>query len=186
MVSLASLWLPIVVSAVFAFVASCVIHMALSYHANDLRPLAKEAEIQTALRPFAIPPGDYGLPRAGSMAAMKSPEFADKLAKGPVAFITVVPNGPMAMGGAMAQWFLYQVVVSLFAAYVAAHALATGAHYLAVFRFVGAVAFAGYALALAQNSIWYRRSWATTLRSMFDGLLYALLTGGVFGWLWPR
>jgi hypothetical protein len=24
-----------------------------------------------------------------------------------------------------------------------------------------------------------------TLKSSFDGLVYALLTGGVFAWLWP-
>jgi hypothetical protein len=30
------------------------------------------------------------------------------------------------------------------------------------------------------------RSWIRTLKSMFDGLIYALLTASVFGWLWPR
>ena len=58
--------------------------------------------------------------------------------------------------------------------------------YLTVFRIVGTVTFAGYALALAQYSIWYGRAWSITLKSMFDGLIYALLTGGVFGWLWPQ
>jgi len=55
-----------------------------------------------------------------------------------------------------------------------------------VFRFAGSTAFMGYSLALAQNSIWYRRNWGTTFKSMFDGLVYALLTAGTFGWLWPR
>jgi hypothetical protein len=55
-----------------------------------------------------------------------------------------------------------------------------------VFRIAGTVAFAGYALALAQPSIWYGRSWTATLKSMFDGLIYALLTAGTMGWLWPR
>ena len=65
-------------------------------------------------------------------------------------------------------------------------ALGPGAHYLSVFRFAGTVAFAGYSLGLLQNSIWYKRNWGTTARGMIDGLVYGLLTAGVFGWLWPR
>ena len=29
------------------------------------------------------------------------------------------------------------------------------------------------------------QGWPATFRSMLDGLIYALLTGGAFGWLWP-
>jgi hypothetical protein len=54
-----------------------------------------------------------------------------------------------------------------------------------VFRLTSTVAFAGYALALWQGWIWYSRSIRYTLLSTLDGLIYALLTGGVFGWLWP-
>jgi hypothetical protein len=39
---------------------------------------------------------------------------------------------------------------------------------------------------LLQGSIWAWRRWSTTLKGVFDGLVYALLTAGVFGWLWPR
>ncbi|MCH7490780.1 MAG: hypothetical protein IID05_08795, partial [Gemmatimonadetes bacterium] len=49
----------------------------------------------------------------------------------------------------------------------------------------GTVAFAGYGLALLQGSIWFGRKWGATLRSVFDGLVYALVTAGMFGWLWP-
>ena len=105
--------------------------------------------------------------------------------QGPVVFMTVLPSGPMGMGGSLAGWFLYCVIVGLFAGYLTSRALPAGAPYLAVFRFTATVAFAGYALALWQHTIWYKRSWMTTLRSNVDGLVYALLTGGVFGWLWP-
>lgn len=186
MVSLVSLWLPILLSAVAVFVVSSIIHMALGYHRNDWQRLPKEDEVMAALRPFAIPPGDYAVPYAGSMAAMKTPAYQEKRTSGPVLFMTVFPNGLYGMAAALFGWFAYSLVVSLFAAYVASHALAAGAPYLAVFRFVGTCAFMGYSLALAQWSIWYRRSWSTTLLSMFDGLIYALFTAGVFGWLWPR
>ena len=84
------------------------------------------------------------------------------------------------------MWFVYLLVVSYFAAYIASRALAPGAYYLEVFRFAGATAFIGYAVALWQMSIWYHRSWGTTIRNTIDGLIYGLLTAGVFGWLWPR
>jgi len=126
------------------------------------------------------------MPHAGSMEAHGSPEHKEKMTKGPVIIATVVPNGPPSMAGSLAQWFLYGVLVSVFAAYIAGRALQPGAHYLAVFRFAGCTAFVGYSLALMQNSIWYKKNWATTLKSMFDGLVYGLLTAGTFGWLWPR
>lgn len=185
MVPLTQLWLPILVAAVIVFVVSSIIHMFLTYHKNDVKAVPQEGAVSDALRGFDIPPGDYVIPYAGSSAAMKSPEYQEKLAKGPVLMMTVVPKGPMTMGRSLVQWFVYCVVVGIFAAYVAGRALEPGAEYLAVFRFAGATAFAGYGLALFQNSIWYRRSWGATLRSVFDALIYAAMTGGAMGWLWP-
>ncbi len=75
--------------------------------------------------------------------------------------------------------------MSIFAAYIASRAVDPGADYLAVFRFVGTSAFIGYALALWQDAIWWDRAVSSTLKSTLDGLIYGLLTAGVFGWLWP-
>jgi len=181
-----SLGVPIVLSAGIVFVASSVIHMVLPYHRNDLRKLPKEDEVMDALRRFNISPGDYVVPHAGSPAGMKQPEFVEKMKKGPIVVMTLAPGGPPSMGKSLLLWFLYSLVVSIFAAYIAGRALAPGAHYLEVFRFAGCSAFMAYSLALLQNSIWYKRSWGMTLKTMFDGLLYGLLTAGTFGWLWPR
>ena len=41
-------------------------------------------------------------------------------------------------------------------------------------------------LALWQDSIWYKKKWSTTVKNTIDGLIYGLLTGGTFGWLWPN
>jgi hypothetical protein len=186
MVPLMSLWMPILVSAVIVFVASSIIHMVLPYHRNDLRKVPKEEDVMDALRRFNIPPGDYAVPHAGSPEGMKKPEFVEKMKKGPIVLMTIAAGGPPSMGTSLLLWFLYSVLVSVFAAYVAGRAVAPGAHYLAVFRLVGCTAFMGYSLALLQNSIWYKRNWGTTLKSVFDGLVYGLLTAGTFGWLWPR
>jgi hypothetical protein len=180
------LWLPILLSAVLVFIASSIIHMVLPYHRTDWKKLPAEDDVMAALRPFNIPRGDYFMPCAGSSADMKNPAFLDKLKRGPVVALTVMPPGQTSMAGNLAQWFVFSIVVSVFAAYVAGAALPSGAEYLAVFRFAGTTAFVSYSLALWPLSIWYKRSWMTTMKSTFDGLVYGLLTAGAMGWLWPR
>jgi hypothetical protein len=186
MITIASLWLPILLSAVIVFIASSVIHMGPFWHRSDYPRMPREAEVLSALRPLAIPPGDYLIPRASGMQEMRSREFKDKLNQGPVAVITVMPNPVMSMPRNLVQWFVYVVVVSIFCAYIAGRTLPAGTPYLRVFQIVGATGFIGYALALCQLSIWYRRSWSLTLKAALDGLIYGALTAGTFGWLWPR
>ena len=186
MVPLTSLWVPILLAAVFVFLASSLAHMVLPYHRSDYRKVPNEADVMDALRKFGIPPGDYMMPRPDAPSAMRSPEFVEKMTKGPVAIMTVMPARPPSMAANLAQWFVYCVLVGVFAAYVAGRALPPGAHYLQVFRFAGTTAFAAYSLALWQSSIWYRRAWSTTVKLTIDGLVYAMLTAGTFGWLWPR
>jgi hypothetical protein len=183
MVPVTSLWLPILLSAVLVFVVSSIIHMVLGYHNSDVAAVPGEDQVREALR--QVPPGDYVVPHAGSMAGMKSPEFIEKMTKGPVLILTVRPSGPPSMNQSLMLWFLFCVLVSVFAAYVAGRALGPGATYLDVFRFAGTTAFAGYGLALLQGSIWWSRKWSATLKSVFDALVYALVTAGVFGWRWP-
>jgi len=186
MTGLSALWLPILLSAILVFVASSIIHMASPWHKSDYPKLANEQRVLDALRPLAIPPGDYMMPRPSSRQDLQSPEFAAKLKAGPVAMITVMPNGPMSMARNLSQWFVYCLAVGVFAAYVTGRALPPGVAYLRVFRFAGTTAFIGYAVALWQMSIWYRRAWSTTFKATVDGLIYASLTAGTFGWLWPR
>lgn len=185
MVTLASLWLPILLSAVIVFIASSVIHMLLPYHQNDFIGLPNEDSVAGSLRASNVPPGDYVIPHAADPKDRKTPEFQETMQQGPVAFITLHPNGQPAMGKILALWFLFCIVVSIFAAYVAGRVLPPGTEYLSVFQLAGTTAFVGYALALWENSIWYGRKWSSTLKSTFDGLVYGLLSGGVFGWLWP-
>jgi hypothetical protein len=186
MVPITALWLPILLSGVFVFLASSILHMALKYHNSDYRKLPGEDDVMEAMRKAGVGPGDYMMPHGGGMEAMKDPAFVAKFTKGPVAVLTVMKSGAPGMGPQLAQWFVYCLVVSVFAAYIAGRALEPGAHYLAVFRFAGATAFIGYALALWQDSIWYKKALTTTIKNTIDGLIYGLLTAGTFGWLWPR
>lgn len=185
MIPLVSLWLPILLSAVLVFIISSIIHMLLPWHKGEYPKMLDEDKVMDALRPLNIPPGDYMMPRASSMEEMKSQEYAEKTKKGPIMVVTVLPNGPVTMGKSLTLWFIYSLIVSVFAAYVAGRALTVDATYLQIFRFIGVTAFVGYSLALAQISIWYNRSWTTTIKAMLDGFVYALFTAGIFGWLWP-
>jgi hypothetical protein len=165
---------------------SSIIHMLLPWHKNEYPKVPDEERTRAALGALAIPPGDYMIPRCYSTREMKSPEFTEKMKQGPVAVLTVMPNGAVSMGKYLVQWFVYCLVVSLFAAYVALRTLPAKAPYMAVFQLVAVVTFMGYSLALWQMSIWYRRAWSTTLKATVDGAVYALITAGAFGWLWPR
>ena len=186
MVHILALWLPILLSAVLVFLASSVIHMLTPWHRSDYAKLPEEDKFRDAVRPLGIAPGDYMVPRPSSTAEMRSPEFKEKFAKGPVMMFTMMQNKTMGMGKNLVLWFLYVIVVGIFSAYIAGRALPPGAQYLQVFRFAGATAFLTYAGALWPMSIWYQRSWSLTFKATVDGLIYALLTAGVFGWLWPR
>jgi len=184
MVSLTALWLPVLVSAAVVFIASSIMHTVLGYHNSDFKKLQDEDKFRDAVRPLNFPPGDYMVPNCDPKER-GSDAFKEKLKNGPVALMTVYPNQEFKMGSSLVQWFIYCLVVGVFAAYIAGHALPAGAHYLSVFRFAGCTAFAAYSLAVLQGPIWYKTSWATTTKNVFDGLVYALLTAGVFGWLWP-
>lgn len=186
MVPLTALAIPIVLAAVLVFLASSVLHMLLEFwHRPDLDRLPDEDGVMNALRPFSLPPGNYAMPLPGSLAGMKDPAFVAKMQQGPVAFLTVRPNGAPSMGTALMLWFVFCIIVGVFAAYVTGRALPPGAEYLDIFRFAGTTAFAGYGLALMHESIWWGRKWSATIRSMIDALIYAALTAGAFGWLWP-
>jgi len=186
MISLTALLLPALVSAVLVFLVSSIVHMVTPWHANDFSKLPNEEGVLAALRPFNLAPGSYVAPRPASMKEMGTPEFQAKVRLGPSVMMNVMPSGGTGMGRQLVLWFIYSAVIALFAGYVTTKALRIGANYIVVFKFVAAIAFGAYAMGLWQMSIWHRRPWMVTLKSTIDGVLYACLTAGAFGWLWPR
>jgi len=185
-VELSALWLPIVLSAVFVFIASSIVHMALPYHKSDCLKLANEEAVREGVRKANPKPGEYAFPRPESMKEMASPEMVKKYNEGPVGMLIVYPNQLPSMGKALLQWFLYCVFISFVVAYLATLALPKGLEYSNVFRFIGTAAIVVYATCNATNSIWKGSSWGTTLKFAFDGVIYGLVTAGTFGWLWPN
>ncbi|HEX9563801.1 MAG TPA: hypothetical protein VF981_07510 [Gemmatimonadaceae bacterium] len=182
---LTQLWMPIVVSAGVVFILSALAWTAMPHHKHEWQPLPNEDAVLNAMRASQPPPGQYTLPFYMDPKERDNPVVRDKLMKGPVGFLTIVPNGIWSMAPMMGKAFVYNLVVSFLVAYVGWHALGAGASYLAVFRVVGAVAAMSYVLAVVPESIWFGRPWKTFRLHLLDGTIYGLFTAGVFGWLWP-
>ena len=185
MVSIASLLLPILLSAVIVFVASSLIHMVLTYHRSDYGKIPNEDAVSAAIRAGNAAAGQYMFPHM-SMSDMRSPAGIEKFKKGPVGILILRASGAPGMGKNLAQWFVYSLAVGLFVAYVTGRTLGPGLGYLPVFRVAGSVAFLAYAGGQPIESIWRGQPWSVTVKAIFDGLFYALLTAGTFGWLWPK
>jgi hypothetical protein len=186
MISITQLWLPILASAVVVFFASFIMHMVLGYHKSDYRKLPDEENVISALQKAGVTRGPAYFFPYFSFQEMKSQPALEKMTRGPVGMLTVLPSGPPAMGKNLVQWFLYCIILSIFAAYLSSRLLAPGTPFLQVFRLVGTVGFLGYGTAQVQESIWNGRVWGVTLKHLFDSLVYALLTAVVFAFLWPK
>jgi hypothetical protein len=117
---------------------------------------------------------------------MSSPEMQAKFKDGPIAKIVLRPGCTPNMGKQLTQWFVFCLVVSLFCACIGAHSFAVGAVYMNVFCVIGTAAFMGYGFYTIPHGIWWGQPWGAVLKDMLDGLIYALVTAGTFGWLWPR
>jgi len=182
------LLLPILAAAIGVFLASFVTHMLLPYHRTDVRklPTDKEDVVLEALQRIAVAPGDYAVPHAGGPAGMRDPAFVAKATRGPLAFMTVAPGAAPAMGRYLAVWFVYCVIVSACAALLVWQIVGRGGSAMLSFHYGSLISALSYGMALPQHSIWYRRSWATTFKSLFDSVIYGVVTGGMFAWLWPN
>src|SRR5262245_41049002 len=118
MVSLFSLWLPILVAAVGCFVASSIIWMASPLHKHDYKdPGDKEGPLMDLLRTRGFGPGVYMVPWCGGQNK-PSPEVLEKMKAGPWAMLTVMPGQPN-MGKMLGLWMLNLLVVSALVGYIA-------------------------------------------------------------------
>jgi hypothetical protein len=186
MVAWSQLVLPILLSAVLVFVVSSVLHTVLKYHHKDIQKLGNEEEVRAALKKGNASVGQYFIPYCADHKEMNTPEQLRKFEEGPVGLLMLRPAGRVHMGPVLIQWLIYTIVVSALAAYIAKSTLTSGADYLAVFQVVGASAWLAYAWQAPADSIWKGQPWSVTTKVLIDGLIYAAVTAGAFGWLWPR
>ena len=184
MICLTSLWLPILLAAVFVFIASSLIHMVFKWHNSDYRGLANEEEVRAALGSPA--PGQYVIPHCLEHKDLEKEEVRRKFTEGPVGFLYIKASGLPGMGSSLTLWFLFNILIAFSVAYLTSRTTPAGTHYLQVFRVAGTAAFLAYAAGTIPNSIFMGKPWRVTGKEILDGLIYALLMAGTFGWLWPR
>jgi hypothetical protein len=182
---LAQLWLPILLSGVFVFIASSILHMVLRFwHAPDCKGFTNEDEVGAAMRKGNASAGLYMMPYC-TPEAMKDAATAEKFKTGPVAVIYLRKPGPMNMGAFLGQWFVFCLLVSFFCALLAVHALPAGAPHEHVFHLIGLAALLGYAFGVIPDAIWWGHPWRSAIKHIIDGVIYAVITGLTFAWLWP-
>ncbi len=180
MIAWSALIVPILLSAVLVFIASSLIHAVLKLHNSEYHKFSNEDEVRAAIRKGAPSPGMYMTPHCHE--GKQSPEVIKKFEEGPNTLVYLRPSGKINMGGFLGKWFVYTIVVSFVAGYLARAVLPVHPEYLRTFQVVGTAAWLAYAWQSPADSIWKGKPWGSTLRTMFDGLVYAALTAGCFGW----
>lgn len=183
--SLFALWLPTLVGASLAFVASALVHMLLKYHNSDYQRLADEDAVMDAVRECSPSPGLHSFPYATSMEELNDEAIQARYKRGPVGLLVVMQSGLPAMGRLLAQQFAFFLVGSLLIGYCASLALAPGAAYFEVFRFVMSVGFLTFGWGTVPFSIWYGFQWSITAKYLLDALIYSAVIAGTFAGFWP-
>lgn len=184
MAFLGQLWIPILASAVLVFVASSLIHMVFKWHAADYHGLSNEEAVRAALNSGTPAPGEYVIPYCSDMKQMSSPEMMKKYQEGPLVYMTIRPGMVPSMGKSLGLWFALNVAISIIAGYIAAKTLTPTATAGQVCRVVGTLAFVAYAGGSVSAGIWWGKPWASVAKDILDALIYAIVMGATFAWLW--
>ena len=181
------LWLPTLLSAVAVFFLSSIIHMVVPWHKNDYAKFPDEEGVLAALRAQNLAPGEYLAPRPSGRGDMGSPEFMEKMKRGPHVILNIQPGGSPSLGKPLGFWLVYVILISAIAGHIAYGA--TGGHpsdHRITFHTVALASWLAYSGAQWQATIWYRKPWLTSFKSTFDGLIYAVVTGLIFVYFWPK
>lgn len=197
MITIADLWLPILVSAVAVWIASAIAWMAMPHHKGDFKKLSNEDAVMSAVRGLGVPPGVYFFPhmQGCNKAKMEAdPVAKEKFEYGPHGLLQVWPPGalsPKKMCRNMVTIFAVYIVVSVFVAYLATLAggvggLPRGSDFLKVFQFTGTAAVCAYCFGGLPQDICFNKPTRTVLANLVDGVAYGLITGAIFAWLWPH
>lgn len=185
-VSVSELWMAILLAALFCWIASALIHMLVKYHNADYQPLSNESDVSDVLRAQSLKPALYTLPYCSDMSEMGQEAMQQKFTNGPVALITIMPNGMPPMGRLLLQQILFFLFGSFLIGYLAVISMAASADYMMVFRQVFIASFLTYGWGQVPFSIWMGQPWSNCIRYLIDALVYATVTAGTFSLLWPN
>jgi hypothetical protein len=183
MITVTSLWLPILLSAVAVFVMSNILWMALPFwHRSDYKKLSKEQALLDSVSEATS--GQYIAPYLNW--GKLTPEERAAVERRPMAFVLVRNPAKFSFPAALATYFAYTLVISFLVGYVTGVALPPGGPFREVLRIAGTVGILAYSFGSVGDSIWYGKPWSVTAKVIIDGIIYGLLTGVIFAWLWPH
>lgn len=184
-VSIIDLWLAILLSGSFAWIASALIHMVVKYHNSDYKKLNNEAEVAKAIDSGKSGVGFYTLPHCADFKEMEDPKVQQQFKDGPVAMVTIMPNGLPPMGKLLTQQLLFFVLGSLLIGYVGTLGLVGSSASVDIFRMLFVTGFICYGWAAIPYSIWFGHPWSVTVKYLIDAAIYSAVTALTFVWLWP-
>eukprot|EP00697_Spironema_sp_BW2_P006865 gnl/Spiro4/21038_TR10264_c0_g1_i1.p1 gnl/Spiro4/21038_TR10264_c0_g1~~gnl/Spiro4/21038_TR10264_c0_g1_i1.p1 ORF type:complete len:211 (-),score=70.16 gnl/Spiro4/21038_TR10264_c0_g1_i1:51-647(-) len=168
--------LPVLLSAVFVFIASCLLHVVFPHHRHDYQKLPDEDSVSQALVHQRVQPGQYFLPHCGSDPGNK--EWQERVARLPSCFLWVAAPGSHVQLQTFISSFLFNVLVSAFVAFVLSLArpatLCDGAVLAAV------VAAGFYSLAFWWDVVWTARAVVPVLLDHLDAVVYGAATALAF------
>lgn len=185
MTAMLSLWLPIVLTAVFVFIASSLIHMVFQWHKPDYKQLPNEDAVREALRAGNVTPGKYVMPYCTDMKAMQDEAQLRKYREGPVGFVMLGQPGVPNMGKSLGTWFLLTLIVAALAALIAAQAVGLQADGRRAGHLIGMISLLAYGVGSVVNGIWMCVPWRSVAKHVLDALIYATISALTFMWLWP-
>lgn len=185
------LWLPILVCSVVLFICSFLVWAVLPHHKDDWAKLPNEDGVREYLKGQNLPTGAYLFPKMGKEC--HSPEGQAKWKAAPAGELRIWKDASMAKN--MIGTYIVFLIASLLTAYVAwhihsgftGHNVASPMHgeFADRFQIVGTIGILTYCFSFIPNMIWFQAGKRAMINCIIDGLLYGIVTGATFSWLWP-
>jgi len=179
------LWLPILLTAVFVFIASSLIHMVFKWHNSEYRKLANEDAVSAAIRAGNPSPGQYVFPHCMDMKEMQSDAMMKKYNEGPIGLLTLRPNGRPSMGPALIMWFLFTLFIAAAMALLAVKSIGIDAHPHNAAHLIGVASLLAYGAGSIQAGIWMGKPWGSVAKDLLDSFIYGCISAATLLYFWP-
>jgi len=185
---LTHLWIPILASTAAVWFASALAWMLVGHHKDDWKALPNEQEFIETMKRWNLPPGEYGYPdfrRCKGMSKEEKKAKYEEMQKSPMGLLRVW--GKINMVANMLWTLVVFLVVSVFIAYLGwaalPHARDSFQH---VFQVLGTAGILAYCFASFPGDIWFQKPKRAMVTNFIDGVVFGLITGAMFAWLWPK
>lgn len=180
---LTQLWLPILVTSVAVFFCSFLVWAILPHHKDDWSKLPNEDGIRDFLKGQSLPTGVYIFPKMEGKEC-HSPEGKAKWKAAPAGELRIWKD--VSMGSNMLGTFIVFLIASVLIAYITWHVRdKMVGDFADRFQLAGSLGILAYCFSFIPNMIWFQAGKRAMVNCIVDGVLYGVVTGAAFAWLWP-